>query len=818
MGARAEASSSHSPSQAADAGRVKVGGWMGLIGRAHPTSPSSVEDGSVKDSGPPPVPEGWRPSWSLVAGSSIALIAALSLLELLYSASAVPPGVDPGHWITSGYGYVGHPVPPLAAIGSPYLYPPLAPLLVGGLYVFLGSPITTALAAGGLLLVLFAISLVLIARRFLWFGPAQVGFVGAAILCGTTLSMLFWGAYPNFLGFFFLDLVVVALLEYARRPSKLWGLLLPLSVGAVYLTHSLVFFIAGATVGVAGLLLLLAEGPHYIWKRIWNPGFLLGCGVLVGIIAAYTLTLRFEHIVPPAYVGGNPAAYQLDGLGGFFTPLSSAPSFFPLGPGLFLPASAVALLLGGSAAALALGWLAIRRRRPQWTDVRFPVALGMLLAAVLVPVAGWIAHIATDYDRFIYFLPTPALLLLVLTIERGVAVISPESLRTGADPQYQPRTRPRSALAAGYIAAGVILVLLFTNVTVPMALDQDQIDTGPAHSSDFLAAAQWLSQNPAPGNVLTLQSSARWIEALTSRGAFDIGPTWLDFEGWQILDSQQAYYALNSAYAVTDNAAVFSFTNPASPILSQTPMYSILSLGIPVPVCRLLVGGSTATVVLNGSTVTLPGSAWGPATLAVGPSGATATLSYNSSLFSLSIEASATNGSAAMLAITATGRNGSVVTGLSLELGGPPTGVALLSAGTFGGIVLRPQGFQWNTTKSLGPLPSPSQFVTTGTFSAPPIVETQGLSPNGPEVTAQFERSTGTGPYAISLALSTPGSGNPGVTLPPVLSAAGFLASNDIHFLFILETTPYIQNVQLFEATLGFHVVYANSSWEILER
>jgi hypothetical protein len=775
---------------------------------------------SVIEPGSTPVPEGWRPSWPLLIGSSVTLIAALALLELLYAASAVPPGVDPGHWITSGYGYAGHPVPPLAAIGSPYLYPPLTPLLLGGLYTFLGSPITTALAAGAVLLVLFAISLLLVARRFLWFAPAQIGFVGASLLCGTTLSMLFWGAYPNFLGFFFLDLLVIALLEYARRPSQLWGLLLPLSLGAIYLTHSLVFFMALATVGMAGLLLLLGEGPRYIWKRVWNPGFLVGCGLLVGIVAAYTLTLRLEQIVPPAYVGGNPAAYLLDGLGGFFTPLSSAPAFFPLGPGLYLSAAVAALILGGSSAALALSWLYVRWRKPKWMDVRFPVALGMLLAGLLVPVAGWVAHIATDYDRFIYFVPTPAVLLAALTLEKGVAVASPDSLGPSTPSSTPPRlrARPRSALLVGYVATSVILVLLFTNVTVPMAVDQDQIDTGPAHSADFLAAAQWLSQNVAGGNVLTLQSSARWVEALTTRGAFDIGPTWLDFEGWQIIDSQEAYYTFNSAYAVTDNAAVLSFTDPSSPILSQSPMYSILSLGIPVPVCRLLVGSSSVTIVENGTTETIPGSAWGPGTLAVGPSSATATLSYNPAPFSLSVFSTATNGSSATLSVTATGKNGTLVEGFTLEMGVPPSGVSLLGVGTQSGIVLQPGGFQWNTTKSLGPLPTPSEFFTTGTFSAAPVVETQSLYPNGPEVTAQFARPAGLSPYTVSLELTTPGSGNPGVSLPPVLNSTGFLDSNDIQFLFILETNPYLPTVQLFEATLGFHVVYANSSWEILER
>ncbi|HEV2448837.1 MAG TPA: hypothetical protein VGU43_00295, partial [Thermoplasmata archaeon] len=511
-------------------------------------------------------------------------------------------------------------------------------------------------------------------------------------------------------------------------------------------------------------------------------------------------------------------AFLLDGVGGVFTPLDAAPAFFPPGNPLFLSAGAAVAILAGVSAALALSWLLVRRRRPSWTDLRFPVALGMLLAALLVPVAGWAAHVATDYDRFIYFVPTPAVLLTVLTLEKGVAVLSPESAGDAAAPPRRWHARARPTLLAGYAFTAILLVLLFTNVTVPMGLEQEQTDTGPAHSSDFLAAAEWLAQNPATGNVLTLQSSARWVEAITSRGAFDIGPTWLDFEGWQIIDSQEAYFAFSSAAAITDNAGVLSFSNPSSPILSQAPMYSILALGVPVPVCRLLVGSSSVTVLDNGTPVTVPGPSWGPATLAVSPNSPAATLSYSPAEFTLSIATSVANGSTAQVSVTATGRNGSTVQGLQLVLGSPPTGDALLGVGTQAGIVLQSSGFLWNTTKNLGPLPTASTFQTTGSFSVAPVVETQSTYPNGPEVTAQFSRPASATPFTIGLTLSTPGSGNPGVTLPPSINATGFLDQNGIRFLFILQTNPYAEIIQLYESTLGFHVVFANSSWEILER
>ncbi len=199
--------------------------------------------------------------WTRLAAMLGVIVAAVTLLEVSYATAPIPPGVDPGDWITRSGAYVGLPSPPVASFGAPVHLP--APALSAPR----GPPPIPGRAdsppdyvAGGLLLLFFGISLIYVAFRFIRFGPLQLAFVGACMFSGTLLYMLFWGAYPNFFAFVFLNLAIVYLLAFARTGDNTAGLLLGVSLSLLYLAHSLTFAIAVVTVGVTAVLLLLALG------------------------------------------------------------------------------------------------------------------------------------------------------------------------------------------------------------------------------------------------------------------------------------------------------------------------------------------------------------------------------------------------------------------------------------------------------------------------------------------------------------------------------------------------------------------------------
>ncbi|MCI4345930.1 MAG: hypothetical protein L3K07_04175 [Thermoplasmata archaeon] len=704
---------------------------------------------------------------------------------------------------------------------SAYIYPPLVFPLLGGLLLLFGSPVSTGFVAGGLILFLFGISIAYLAFKFLRFGPLQVGFVGACVFSGTLLYMLFWGAYPNFFAFVFLNLLFVVLLAFYRFGLPRDGFLLGGVLALLYLAHSLTFAIGLATVAATAFLLLLLDGPKFLWGRLMNRGLWVGAALLAGVVAAYSLSLRVTNVTPPNYLGANPAALTIDNIGQLFVPLSTGPAFLPPGSAVYLSPTAMIALLVGCGGLLVVALVLARRLRPSWTDARFTVAGGAVLAALLVPAGGALAHVGTDYPRFLYFLPVPTTLLVVLTLDKlverwsGAPSLASEPAR--GTPVRWSVEPSRAGVAAGYFAVAAVLVLLVANVSIPAALTGERVDSGTTHSADFLGAAQWLAQSPTPGSVLTLQGAARWVQALSHRGTFDIGPTWLDFEPWQIVNSQAAYWALNSQYAATDGSAILSYTPTNTTLLNQAPMYSVYVDGITFPISRLLPGALSVSVVdVNGSR-TVSGSTWGPGTLSVDPVTGAGSIVYTTPWFVTTVAGALGPGGGAWINLSVAAAPGESLSGMSVALASPPAGVSLLHAPSAENISVTPSGFVWSSTGSLGQLPNPATILTTGRFSPAPSSSSVSLFPVNETLTSRFAAASGAQTLNVSLLLTTPGTGDPGVSLPRVLDTSRFLVEHDIHFLLLSAGAPYAPNIEFFQTVFGYTTVYQNPSWQVLE-
>jgi hypothetical protein len=758
--------------------------------------------------------------WPRVIAMLGVIAAAVTLLELAYSTNPIPPGVDPGDWITRSGAYVGLPVPPVASFGSPYIYPPLLFPVLGGLLRFFGTPTTTGFVAGGLLLLFFGISLIYIAFKFIRFGPLQLAFVGVCMFSGTLLYMLLWGAYPNFFAFIFLNLTLVYLLAFTRTGEPLAGVLLGVSLSLLYLAHSLTFAIGIVTVAITAVLLLLVMGPRFVWGRVKNRGLAVGVAVLVATVVTYSLILRVEGISPPNYLGANPVALTLDNVGQLFVPLASGPMFFPAGPAVYLSSSVALLLLSGLAAALVIAHCLTARYRPRWITARHTVAVAAVVAALITPVAGTLAGVGTDYPRFVYFLPVPVALLTMVTLDTAALPNGPraQDLPWAEDPPRAARRRPNSAeVAAAYIAVGVVLVLLFANVSAPASTQGETLNSGTSHTAEFLAAAQWLAANPTPGSVLTLQSSARWTEALTDRGVYDEGPTWLDFETWQIINSDTAFWALNSQYAVTDGSAILSYTPNSTAVLSQSPMYSVFDEGVIFPVLRVLPGALNVTVHTPNGTTSIGSNEWGTPTLEVNPATGVGTIAFANPWFLATFTSTLGAVGAAAVRLTLSPTPGNSLEQLNLPLGSPPAGVALLHAPTSQSIVTTGMGFTWLSTGPLGTLPAPVTLNTSGEFTPAPTSMVVSNFPANLTLSSSFIIPSNASSFGVTLQLATPDTGNPGVTLPLVLGTEAFLQSDDIHFLLISSGNAYAPTIDFFQSALGFTTVYLNSQWEVLE-
>jgi len=753
------------------------------------------------------------------------------LVAYAFTRAALPPGVDPGHWLAISYTYVGLPTAP-DPTDRVFFYAPLMFPFLGGLVLLTGSPpVAVDILAIGLLAG-YGLTTILLARRYLASGPLQVALVGLAVFSGSTMQMLFWGGYPNLLGFVLINVAMVQLLRYARSRSNRDGALLVGVVGLTYFGHDLSFAVLVAVLGTSALfLLLLRKVPlSFLYQRATVLG-LVALGVVIVTYSTVTAQLGIHH---PSYFASNPAAYFIDEVGELFAPLAHAPAFLPPGPPVYLPPLPLAALLAASPLLLLGGLRAVQRYAPSRIDTRLAIAAAWFGATLAVPGAGYLVHIDTDYARFLYFIPLPFVLLLLAVLERaalpqlaprladlaaaGPAPVAVPAVVGAAAPGVR-RRRPESRgpmVARGLVA--VSLTMVFVLVTVPVVVRNEVSSTGTAHDQAFLDVVDWLRTNPHPGGVITVQPTARWTEALALRDAMTVGPVWLLFDPFQIADTQETYWALVSQYAVTNNQVALSYSGFATPVMSQAPMYTAYYEGVPFPVLRVLPGNLYLNATGPQGTQNYPVVGTTPPSLAAPvPNGTSVTVTYQNVVATVVETGRVLADGSAMVAFVVTPNAGVTVHSLGVTLAPPPSDSTTLATDTVTGLSLSGNTLSWTVTGKLGQYPTQVSIPTVATFSEPPVAGT-AVSVGADSVPLVFSDANGSGRFGVSIRLVSSGASNPTGSLPSALVATDFFDAYNLRFLLWPVTGHGPVEIAYYTATFGFKPVFQNSEWEVLER
>ncbi|MCI4369331.1 MAG: hypothetical protein L3K09_07210 [Thermoplasmata archaeon] len=786
----------------------------------------------------------------------------VTLVEVAYHQNPIPPGPDTGKWIATSFAYVGHSYPAASgAFSNPYSYSPLTFPILGIVFLIFHNPLTAGFAYGGLMLVVYGLSLIHLSRRYLLTGPFQVALVGLALFNATTVSILFWGGYPNFLAFALFNEAIVFLLAFVRS-RELWdGLAFYGALSLLYLTHDLSFAIAIAACGLTAFVLLLHR--RIDWRFLAGKANLIAASLLVATVGGYSIGTRLLQIPHPGYLYANPAAYYIDNIGQVFNPVTVGCTC----PGDFLPiwvAITILVLVGGTL--LVVPYLARRRPllapvylevpaggavetrpfRPKFVDSRLLIATSWLAAACLAPVAGWFAHIDTDYTRFGYFFPLPAYLVMILALEQLVApwflgVGRPEAAAApdttspapanasaaaavvAALPRRGRAQRTVTIVALFFVVIVVIIMMINTSVVI---FRSEGFYTGANGSTQFLSALTWLAGQNDPGAVLTYEGhSAHWIEAMTSRSAFFPGPTWIHFYPYQIFRDEDSYWAFNSRDAITNNNVVFSFSGLNETSLYEMPMYSAYVQGVIFPILRLDPTSPVVTDLHNNTGGKVVNQVhkigtWGNATYSVSGVPAQGSMSWHTANFSALETASIGNGGNAWLNWTVTPGPRDQVESLAFNISEPLVSVQMIKFGALRAITPANGTFYWNVTNKLGQLPGARALNTTGTMSPIPSIEARSPTRHATSLVLKFatNNSTGNAPFNVSIELSTPGTSNPAIALPPLLDTPQFFAQAQIRYIVVpnFPGAGFQTTVNYLEQEFGATVVYNNPQWTIL--
>ncbi|HEV2316608.1 MAG TPA: hypothetical protein VGV89_03425 [Thermoplasmata archaeon] len=782
-----------------------------------PAAPPTRAAGEISEPGADPAPIGASPLYLLVGLLLVGV--AVAIVAVQYASAPVPPGVDPGDWIQRSFAYVGLPYPPAQAISSPYLYPPIIFPFLGATVLVTGNALSAGFVFGAAILAVYGLASILLARRAFGHGALQVGFVALSVLNGTLLSMLFWGGYPNVVGFVFFDLTVFFFIAFLQDERPVYALGIWIGASLTFLTHSLTFYMLGGALALT-IFLLLVMGRFRLGPWIRNRGHQVGAVVLVATVGLYTGVTRALGIPHPNYLSSNPAAFKLDNIGEIFIPFSAGPAVTPAGGSVYLDPVVAFALVAFLGLAVVLALLVLGRRWPGWTTPTLVIAGGWTAAAFLLPAGGYLAHVDTDYSRFAYYLPQPIALLVLGALDRAVTTKEEARAapvpRTSAAPAWRRRVDVRNVALHGAVFLGVILLL--ANVSLPAVAANEQGNTGEAHDQSFLQAVNFLKSSPTPGSVLTYQGAARWVEALTARGTYDFGPTWLLFERYQVTNAELAFWATNSYVAVTNNQAVLSYSPPASPVLSQAPMYTIYDEGVTLPILRALPGATVMNLSSGNGTHPVALSDFGAPTLSyAGTPLPRGTLDYQGSGVTVDQISTIGAGGDAWINYTFTGTTTSQIRSIQLGLAPPLPGVPTLHEGGSPSIQFQGGSFTWSVPTSLGQLPNPVTVTTDGQITPAPQSVSVNASGLPYTVLLGLNDPAPSGAFSVSIALATGGTSNPATVLPATMLTQSFLQGYDIHFLLLPASAPYSQNIALYQFAFQYRIVYQNPEWLILQ-
>jgi hypothetical protein len=367
----------------------------------------------------------------------------------------------------------------------------------------------------------------------------------------------------------------------------------------------------------------------------------------------------------------------------------------------------------------------------------------------------------------------------------------------------------------------VVLIALFAAVASPAISMGEETNASTYHDAGLVDVLHYLQSDPAPGNVLTLPGSVRWVEAVTVRGAFDNGPTWLLFEPWQIVNAEESFWAENCRYALTNNVDVIAFSGgytgvDTSPAV-EAPLYAAYVDGVAIPLLDLGTQGVVVNATVNGTSQSYAAGTWGAPTLTVVPGALpVGYLNFTGPYFDVSERAGPTFPSGASISVTVRPLGPTTVRSVSVRLAMPSTADGELHAPASVAAVPVADGLLWSVSTVIGPNVSPSTVTATATFAPTPAAIAASLPGSANAATMLFNGS-GAAPTNLSIALSTSGTENSAVTLPSVLDTAQFLSEDGIHFLLFPSRGAYAFPGAYYQNLFGWHVVYTSSEWEVTE-
>jgi hypothetical protein len=392
---------------------------------------------------------------------------------------AAPPSADPGNWLTMVNILRGYDV-----TGRGLRYPPLSFLLLDLLLRFFGE-LTALKLMGSLAFSIIVIPFFCMARKL---SSNALALCSAVIFAFSPAfsEMVAWGAYPQFLGMFFMLWAIHFLLDSLEEPSWRSTLLASIFFSLTVGTHHLTALVLVSTFALYILfhLHLARKSPRFLRHML-----AIGVGSII-------LSLPYLHVYLKILCDSASA-------GGFSVEKVSEGIFYVFREAPFV-------------------WLTLIVFTSLWPLLKRDLKLvKVLFSLVLAPLASCIIIPGEFAARLIYFLNIPLALLIAAYLEdvwRSVRGELP--------------LRKATRLLISVIFAWFIALMLISSFYVSSARLSASVEFYQLVKSGELEALNWIRENTHPSDTfVTSGLLGWWVEGYCMRKSLPgADPKWLMFK------------------------------------------------------------------------------------------------------------------------------------------------------------------------------------------------------------------------------------------------------------------------------------------------
>jgi hypothetical protein len=429
-------------------------------------------------------------------------------------------------------------------------------MLMTGIPDYLVHPLVISLFSSLIALCAFLLT------RTVWEESAALIVAFLVAISRFDVEMLLWGGYPNVITLMLIPLTFYILLQKSKFSLGPFLVTTTLLSGAIFLTHSLssVMFVAMtfATVFLVTIFSKKVGVPRthlFIWLVPVFLGILIVSPFLLEIVPAYLSASR-------DIVTGSMSAIRLALLSTRVLPLELILPLLVLFPLFFL--------------------FAKKQKNNFFTVPAFLLAVWILIPTVLTQ--GFLFGLYTDYNRFLYFVILPVIIIIGIVIDHGARFFSRiiDTYRSLTKANAPPKNSGNKLLSRlmhhvtrkNLYSLFIIGCLLFSFLAVPIFLTPQQ---GTSVSSFYQTmsdpcyeAIQWIRQQTPVGSVLVSDAYyGWWLSGFAQRPTLSaVDPQYLtltrEFEPAKIAESllDTDYLIDNYLIQVREDGGYISRHNP----------------------------------------------------------------------------------------------------------------------------------------------------------------------------------------------------------------------------------------------------------------